>query len=431
MLNIILATPAEKVGISCVCISLDDPNLVSYVKYQDNSAPKNELFYGQKIDSNSTLYENVSAKRIRRKYGIKTKIGRFISKFVNADDYYKDINKLVACLDTNNYFIEVVSGSDIEKYYLEETYGEYSGDLNKSCMRYEECQEFFKPYSDFPESVKMAILRKKTETRDVIYGRAILWNNVKVENNYIKLGYDNYESHTINYMDRIYSSNPLSYMFRNWAYNNDYFVSKEQGDYELVAPDENYLEINLYDNSLSVFQPKEYELYPYMDTFDLGDRLDNGQMRLSSRIFESKSNKNIRMLDKEHGCVEYDYCCDCCGEEFSDPPYDGSSGYFCSRCVDEGEVLFVDSVDHYMMTDETFYCEICECLEPIFNHRNLLVDGKVKKICESCFSDTDHFLSEGDGDFFVSTLWAKDQIKKGNKSNYHLFPAKMFEKPKE
>ena len=120
------------------------------------------------------------------------------------------INKIIYLLSSKEvYEFQIVSGSDISKYYNGEHYIYGDSSLNHSCMRGDECSGYFQLYED---NVKMVILKDKI--LDKIYGRAILWPNVDA--------LINGKKEICNVMDRIY-------VCRDYLYDAFYEFAKEQG----------------------------------------------------------------------------------------------------------------------------------------------------------------------------------------------------------
>jgi hypothetical protein len=130
---------------------------------------------------------------------------------------------------------EIVSGEDIRKWYLKDSYEQERGQLGNSCMRYRSCQDFFDIYVKNPEVCQLLIL-KSEDDKNKITGRALIW----------KLTDGSY------YMDRIYTINDSDkLLFQDYAR-----VNKIQNSYDGNSSLD--LEVKLGDHT--------YEKYPYMDT---------------------------------------------------------------------------------------------------------------------------------------------------------------------
>lgn len=151
---------------------------------------------------------------------------------------------------------KLVHGSDITKYYNEDNYFKLNGSLGNSCMRHEDCNEFFKIYEDV---ASLLICIKD----DLIVGRAIIWN------------IDNYTL-----MDRIYVCDDyLEEYFINYARDQKWairFHNKLTNNGDVVYW---YLPFDNYESqhrlNLSIKLNKCYEYFPYIDSFRYYDAETN------------------------------------------------------------------------------------------------------------------------------------------------------------
>ena len=192
------------------------------------------------------------------------RLGRFLNKFIAAvsKDFNNNMGITAATIEkfVNLYEAEVmlrensldsfkvVEGEDIRKWYHQKYYeGNSSGQLSNSCMRYPTCQDYFDIYVQNPEVCKMVIyLNEFNQLR----GRAILWTL----------------SDGKKYMDRIYTSkDSYETLFLKWGSKNGYSRT-------------------IKNNSVVNVKPGDYELYPYMDTFQYYDA-DGGRLS-DSKIFQ-------------------------------------------------------------------------------------------------------------------------------------------------
>lgn len=186
------------------------------------------------------------------------KLGRFINKFLSAIgktftasviERFVNMYQAEVLLrkDALNNF-KVVEGEDIRKWYHEDMYeSSNGGQLANSCMRYPKCQEFLDIYVENPQVCKLLIF---TPNEGKLSGRALLWT---LENGK-------------KYMDRVYT-NKDSYenLFLKWSNENGYTKGIES---------KSVVEVNT----------KDYELYPYMDTFLYYDA-EEGKLS-NSQIFQ-------------------------------------------------------------------------------------------------------------------------------------------------
>ncbi len=198
---------------------------------------------------------------------IKIKIGRFIKKFFsefsitnwNIDD--KEIERFVnfykSYFSNDGSYFQVVSGSDISKYYLEDNYYSFQGmkygTLWNSCMRQRERNSFMKLY-DMNPNIKMLVLFDKDKK---VKARSLLWESGVKDP---KTG----EEYKI--MDRIYTFYDHDVdTFKRWAEENSYIYKWRQD-----AKSELYFMVNGKKKSLGLKVDLNCEglnYYPYLDTF--------------------------------------------------------------------------------------------------------------------------------------------------------------------
>ena len=150
-----------------------------------------------------------------------------VEKFVNA--YTAAILFLTNAFD----YFEIVYGEDIKHWYSEDKYATKSGQLGNSCMRYNSCKDYFDIYTENPEVCQLLIF--KSLNGEKLLGRALLWTDVDGK----KL------------MDRIYTTKDnYIKLFKKWGNENNYKL--------------------IYDEDFSTkikIDAKDYNKYPYMDTF--------------------------------------------------------------------------------------------------------------------------------------------------------------------
>lgn len=141
--------------------------------------------------------------------------------------------------------IREVSGDEIRHWYDESKYCKKTinghGTLGKSCMRFEECQDFFSMYTENPDKVRMIIM---TDEENLLLSRALVWTTDKGQ-----------------YLDRVYYTDPSEEeMIRIWF--------KEKHRSEMMYPDMKPMTVELSNTNGP---------YPYMDTFQFFDH-DSGNI---------------------------------------------------------------------------------------------------------------------------------------------------------
>lgn len=196
------------------------------------------------------INEDGSWSRKNRQQGKPAKIIRqvFTEKMLThvTDSDFETFANLYKSINDKQGRFKIVEGEDIRTWYEEGMYKSDQGSLNNSCMRYDSCQTFFNIYTEHPNIIKMLIL---VDEVDLLIGRALLWNlqdNVKL-------------------MDRVYGSDSTIEKFRGWAYDNDYYVKKHNGN----SVDSPFVNKNGDEKThfiIALSNLKQLK-YPYMDTF--------------------------------------------------------------------------------------------------------------------------------------------------------------------
>ena len=262
------------------------------------------------------LQKSINEGRVTYNYNgrlIEMKSGKGIRKFFKMngqtlnDNNIKDISNRLN-LKVSDFKLKVVEGTDIDKYYSYTHYDESfdTGSLSSSCMRGDDAQDnnWFEVYK---ENAKMLILIN--EESDLIIGRAILWDNAEYvggdESIILSEGFTKDKNVLI--MDRIYSSESVYSLFKDWALENGYYRKRYQSYNNPIlwkspfTKDEVELEFNLPINL------NDYEWVPYMDTFAWGDE-NKTTNEEDFGYFTARSTEGIL----EGGDNEYydDYCDD-------------------------------------------------------------------------------------------------------------------------
>jgi hypothetical protein len=192
-------------------------------------------------------------------------IEEFTNKFKAAYDFNKD--------STNKF--DIVSGEDIAKWYHYEKYTKGGGTLNNSCMANVK-SDFFEIYVKNP-NVKLVILYDDCGkidggkyTSDKIKGRAILWESAKC------VGIED----TINFMDRIYTSNDSDTdLFKTFAESKNFWYKKSQNmDFDC------YICNGVIEQKATItveLNETNFAFYPYTDTMSFANLDDNTLMNFA------------------------------------------------------------------------------------------------------------------------------------------------------
>lgn len=227
-----------------------------------------------------------------------------IEKFVNT---YK--NTWDKSFKKTGEGIHVVSGEDIRDWYLVDKYVPGGGQLNSSCMRYEETQSFLNIYTENPDVCQLVIL---VDDKNRLLGRALLWKLIGGVNKY---GY---------YLDRIYT-----------RFDND--AEKIHDWYKdfIKATDDDYMSHFMGKTRESKVQLKKwkFEKYPYMDTLSVLDYEDGV---LGTYAIEDRSKLQYHIQNTE-------------GDP-NVPNHDWSDHY--QRWLSSRESIYVNSLnDYYLESD--------------------------------------------------------------------------------
>lgn len=237
-----------KYDVSYVDIIQDKDDMISYIT--SNKAKQildKYIVIGRYYEG-----ENLCWTTNRQEQNIRRFLNRLMgNKFTQKEiDDFVDDYKLSLKKDDIFENFEIFEGEDIRKYYFGGKYSrEDNGQLQRSCMRYDYCENYFDIYVENPTKVKMLVLKQNGNR---IYGRANLW--------YL----DNPEGKI--FMDRIYTTHDWQIkLFIDYAIKNNYIYKSKQiygGNVIPVIKDGQKEKIIMSAN----LKPKKYRSYPYVDT---------------------------------------------------------------------------------------------------------------------------------------------------------------------
>lgn len=201
------------------------------------------------------------------------KIGRFVNKFlrratfesynISPQDLESFVNLYKSYFFRNESNLKIVAGSEILKWYTEDSYhhdnGNRFGTLWNSCMRQSERNKFMKMYAD-NKDIRMLIL---LADNGKLLGRALLWDKV----------FDR-DGSEFKFMDRIYTMYDHDVnLFKNWAKENGFVHKMEQSarSERIVIK---YVDGNPVPCNMQLYVTLEnhrQNYYPYLDTFKFYD----------------------------------------------------------------------------------------------------------------------------------------------------------------
>jgi hypothetical protein len=173
------------------------------------------------------------------------KLGKFVNKVLSGKltdvEVEEFVNQFKSASDKFNLEIKLVSGKDIAKYYKAERYEEMRGSLSSSCMN---DRDYLEMYEENPEVCQLAIVQRG----DKIVSRALVW---KVESDNPEIKY---------YLDRVYvTKEHYNNILIDWA--------DEQGWSRWGRGCVIFGGKEIYPDMKVKVKKKEYQKYPYLDTF--------------------------------------------------------------------------------------------------------------------------------------------------------------------
>ena len=225
------------------------------------------------------------------------KPARIIQKLLNREfkcKEFEDFSNWIKNEMLNAGEFVLVSGSDITKYYNEDTYAKVAGTLGNSCMRHPECQEYFKVYED---NAKLLICRKD----DKILGRAVVWE--LPEGTFMDRVYTCYDYLENQFIDYAQS--------QKWYYRYDNSLLSDDEYQEWYGPNDNYSCATAYD--LTIQLDEVYQYMPYMDSFRYYNKEENS--------INTNPDKGNQYLSSTDGSYDDDddssctYTCSVCGRQ--------------------------------------------------------------------------------------------------------------------
>jgi len=286
-------------------------------KYDDsNSHPKPENFDDLKswveyIWQHDDLYKN----QLWTDQRGEIKVGKFSKKIFkdnnisvsdSAIEKFTNAYKAAFDFDFNlEQKMDLVSGEDIRKWYLESNYSERRGQLGNSCMRYDKCQSYLDIYVKNPEVCNLLIMYSDS-TKTKILGRAIIWRDITGE--FI--------------MDRVYTINDYDVeVFKRYASSKGWTdISKgwKRTEIQLIS--------------------EVYDKYPYMDNFYIFDYVN---FKLSNND-GAWPNDGLYKLQNTDGSYTND---------------EGVWSEYHGEYIDRDEAIYCENADDWVYGDDAIWLE--------------------------------------------------------------------------
>ncbi len=282
-------------------------------------------------------------------------IGRWVRRVIfdlhkssiSDSEIEKFVNQYKSVFDGEDTKLELVSGEDIRKYYLQTNYESVRGQLGNSCMRYPNCQPYLDIYVKNPDVCQLLILRSD-EDPEKIKGRALLWK-IKIPENY-KNGYQSYNGEY--YLDRVYTINDSDReLFQDWAEekNIQHFNSNLGYNWRI------FIQLGDYD----------YKHYPYMDTL----KVYNRSTKVLSNDEDLWPGNGFIKIEETGGGYTSD---DVVWSNYSDEYISRENAVYCSNVDDyvhSDDAVYLDYKDEYAYPNddvvwseyhsENFYSDDC------------------------------------------------------------------------
>jgi hypothetical protein len=178
------------------------------------------------------------------------KPGSFVTKLfkdIPSKEVEKFSNLYRSQANKPSFTFSIVKGETIRGYYHFESYASEKGSLGASCMKHDECQDWFDLYVTNTSTISMLVL---VDRQDRLVGRSLLW-----------------ETGDYKIMDRIYTVDDenFSFFFKRWADENGYLYKREQKWNNTMSFESDGSRKDL--NIGIKLDYVNFDHYPYLDTF--------------------------------------------------------------------------------------------------------------------------------------------------------------------
>ena len=198
-------------------------------------------------------------------------LGRFVNKLFPGKYSSKEVEEFVnsfkASLEKLAENFELVEGVDIDFWYNFDNYKSEKGTLGSSCMAKK--KNIFGIYTQNMDVCRMLILKED----DKILGRALIWKLESIRSTDSRVNRNEY-NHIEYFMDRQYTNEESDVQkFRNYAKEQNWCYKSYNNHHSYSTITINNEEKNV--NMTIQVKNKDYNRYPYMDTFRRYD-VENG-----------------------------------------------------------------------------------------------------------------------------------------------------------
>lgn len=287
-----------------------------YLKFENNEEGVYNLEKLREVNNDEYWSKNRQEIRVGRLVRALLPLTKYKFTDKDVEDF---VNLYKAEIDkANNIFInmEIVKGDKIAYWYNMDNYlSKNSGTLGNSCMRYEECEDYFQIYIENPDVCSLLILKTDEDEDDIkIKGRALVWTLMDGKI----------------FMDRVYTNRDSDVnLFNEYASKMGWY-KRETGHYmpsHAISPSGNREKVDL----VVKVGKSSYEYYPYLDTL---------KYFKNSILYAYQVDKSI-LLESTDG----EYICQTC---------DNEKVITCTNCRGDG---VVDCTECDGSNDECFVCD--------------------------------------------------------------------------
>jgi len=267
------------------------------------------------------------------------------------------VNTYKASKVDNSKRFELVNGPIIKKYYFEDNYADSRGTLGDSCMRYDNCQSFFKLYTKNEEKCSLLVY---LDENGKVLGRALVWKlHSKELYNQDQTPFDCPAEY---FMDRVYTSKDSDVIkFINYAKEKNWLYKWKMTADDMEGMVFRYGDKVIFGRIVVKLGRVVFRKYPFVDTLNFCD----GDQYISNVGFAMDESDD----DSEEGFMMNDTdgdsepCSNCNGTG-----YDDDGGDDCKKCNGDGDID----------------CPECR--------------GRSKEICKTCDGDGDIECTKCHGD---------------------------------
>ena len=369
-------------------------------------------------------------------------LGRFVNKLFpgkyNSKEVEEFVNSFKASLEKSAENFELVEGVDIDFWYDYKNYKSENGTLGSSCMAKK--RNIFGIYTENMDVCRMLILKED----DKILGRALIWKLESISSTDSRVNKNEYNN--IEYfMDRQYTNEESDVQkFRNYAKEQGWCYKSYNNHHSYSTVTINNEEKNV--NMTIQVKDKDYNRYPYMDTFR---RYDVNEGILYNDEEQDRDYQGQYILEDTGGGYSeiesgvysdwYDRTISEDDAVWSDPLGDN---LISDRAVevrrghsrrrgwypdDYDEIFYDEDHDEYFHSDDSVYSEI---------EGRMLYDETAVRVVVEIFSDgdvpipDDQWMFEGDRnvtEINTSSLWYDKISNKFNEwQDYEFINKKLL-----